>query len=246
MYHELLIKTPSKEFSAFLQEGFYSGIACSPVHNHNHTEVHLILGGTAVFIIEGKKHEIESGHALIIPKRRMHTCVKQDENTMHSAFQIDCDLSADGSPFEEYRIDDQILHRLFDEIKQCRETDDHTMISAWIALIFCCFHKDGRVEAKKVKNYGFIIHEAFLRHYNEDIRLSDLADMLHLSQRQTERLVRKHTGGSFRTTLAATRVMIAKQLIASSDMSLQEIAEYVGYRSYAGFWKAMKGFNKSE
>ena len=40
--------------------------------------------------------------------------------------------------------------------------------------------------------------------------------------------------------ISSTRVMIAKQLLRSSDMSLSEIAEYVGYRSYAGFWKAMK------
>jgi AraC-like DNA-binding protein len=37
---------------------------------------------------------------------------------------------------------------------------------------------------------------------------------------------------------------MAKHLIATTDMSLGEVADYVGYRSYAGFWKAMKKYGQ--
>ena len=246
MYHELLIKTPHREFPAFLQEGFYNGLACSPIHNHSYAEVHLILDGTAVFVIEGKKHEIKSGHMLVIPKKAWHACIRQDEGTLHTAFQIDYDGGKDIAKFEECPIDGQILRRFFDEIRHCAKTNDYTMISAFMALFLCCFHTDERMVAKQVINYGFIIHEFFSNRYNEDVRLLDLANMLHLSPRQTERLVQKHTGQSFGKALVATRVMIANQLIGASDLSLHEIAEYVGYRSYAGFWKAMKSFHTSK
>lgn len=243
MYNELSIKTPGGEFFAFLQEGFYNNLSCSPVHNHNYTEVHLILDGSATFVIEGKTYVVESERMLIIPRKVMHTCIKQDENTMHSAFQINYDQSDSIAKFEVYPIDEKLLRRFFDELPYCRGTNDYTTISAFMAFFCHCFYKGERIESMPVIDYGFAIHEFFLTHYNEDPCLSDLANMLHLSERQTERLVLKHMGGTFRKTLAATRAMIAKQLMDSSDMSLTEIAEYVGYRSYAGFWKAMKRFN---
>ena len=92
-------------------------------------------------------------------------------------------------------------------------------------------------------DYGFLIHEFFSLHYSEDLHLCDLAQFLHLSERQTERLVIEHTGNTFRNELTAIRMTIAKKLLTSSQMSLTEISQYVGYKSYAGFWKALNKYN---
>ena len=35
---------------------------------------------------------------------------------------------------------------------------------------------------------------------------------------------------------------IAHQLMQAENASLEQIAKYVGYRSYSGFWKAMKRY----
>ena len=72
--------------------------------------------------------------------------------------------------------------------------------------------------------------------------LSDLADQLHISERHAERLVLQYTGRSFREELVAVRMRIAHQLMQAENASLEQIAKYVGYRSYSGFWKAMKRY----
>ena len=244
MYNELPIKTPMGEFSVFLQQGFYNMLGCSPFHNHNYVEVHLILDGDATFLIQREKYEIRSGSMLFIPRKTLHACIKQDENTKHTAFQINYVPCEEISRPAVLPIDKQLLYVFFDEILQCRETRDHTTISAFVSLFFCRFCKNERLESNQVIDYGFAIHEFFSKRYNEDIRLCDLAETLHLSERQTERLVLEHMGKTFRKALASTRVMIAKQLLLFSDLSLREIAEYVGYRSYAGFWKAMQNFDQ--
>jgi YesN/AraC family two-component response regulator len=35
---------------------------------------------------------------------------------------------------------------------------------------------------------------------------------------------------------------VANQLMQAENSSLEEIAKYVGYHSYSGFWKAMKRY----
>ena len=71
-------------------------------------------------------------------------------------------------------------------------------------------------------------------------KLCDLAEIPHLSERQTERLVIKHMGKSFKEALLDIRTEMAKKLMETTDMPMSEIAKSVGYKSYAGFWKAMK------
>ena len=85
---------------------------------------------------------------------------------------------------------------------------------------------------------AFIIHEFFSRGYNLDLRLSDLAELLHLSEKQTARLVEIHTGKTFKQALIAQRMNNARHLIALGEMSFAEIGEQLGYQSYAGFYKA--------
>lgn len=70
--------------------------------------------------------------------------------------------------------------------------------------------------------------------------LSDLAARLYLSEKQTERLVLKHTGQTFKQKLSDTRVAMANVLIRETEMPLHKVAEYVGYSSYSGFWKALQ------
>ena len=43
---------------------------------------------------------------------------------------------------------------------------------------------------------------------------------------------------TFKEKLSSTRIESAKILIESANMPMQKAAEYVGYKSYSGFWKA--------
>ena len=76
-------------------------------------------------------------------------------------------------------------------------------------------------------------------HY-ADATLSDLAKALCLSEKQTERVVLKHTGKNFRRNITKKRIEVAKALLEKNELSKKEIAEYVGYNSYGGFFKALK------
>ena len=97
-----------------------------------------------------------------------------------------------------------------------------------------------KISAEKIVDYSFIIEEYLKINYARDIKLSDLASELNLSEKHTERLIKKYTGNTFKQELASIRIKTAQMLLASTDMTMTEISEYVGYNSYSGFYKAYK------
>jgi len=86
----------------------------------------------------------------------------------------------------------------------------------------------------------YIIEEYFNEFYMNDISLSNLSETLFLSKKQTEKTIKKTYGEGFSDHLCKTRLAVAKNLLTSTDLSVCEIAEKVGYRSYNGFYQAFK------
>ncbi len=239
MHNELTIKIGSQERKAFLQDGFYTNISPSNhLHKHNYTEVHLVSGGQALFNVGGSMYSTDGDTMLVIPSGTFHSCSAMDTGMRHSAFQITCSVDR----FTVHNIDSGIIPSFFEEIRKSEKSTDYTIVCAYIALFGSHFFAEEKISAHQISDYGFLIYEFFSKRYGSDVRLSDLAKVLCLSERQTERLVIEHTGNTFRQELAATRIVMAKHILASSDLSLEEIARYVGYRSYSGFWKSMKKY----
>jgi len=211
-----------------------SGKTASNLHKHNFAEIHFITGGNALFLTGGQQTELNSGDIMIIPRGEFHCCTRKDEGVLHNAFQVDFDVKKIGKA----HIGSQVISSLFTEIASLRKTGDYTKIYSYISLFCSHLCPCGKCVASPVSDYGFIIQEFISTNYNKKISLSDLAGVLHLSERQTERLVKEHTGSTFRQEVRKIRINVANQLLSSSDMTLSEVAEYVGYESYAGFWKA--------
>ena len=86
--------------------------------------------------------------------------------------------------------------------------------------------------------YMDLMDEYFTHFYKEEPSLQTLAEQLHLSVSQTQRLLKSYYGTSFREQLTHSRIDIAKRMILDGSLSLETIAEEVGYSSYNGFFEA--------
>lgn len=235
MNNEISFKTSSREYRAFFQNGFYSPSLppTDRLHVHNYAEIHLVVGGNADFLVGEKTYCIENCGMLLIPQNTFHCCTKIDGGTLHTAFQISCGVHR----VAVRNVGAELIYAFIGEVNAL----DYSRISAYVTLFCAYFDLLEEVRPQKTTDYGFLIREFLSNNYSKDLRLSDLAAALHLSERQTERLVIKHTGTTFRRALAQTRISMAKALLQISPLPLNEIARYVGYRSYSGFWKALSG-----
>ena len=241
MFLELPINNGTQIHRAFLLDSFFHPEKFSSLlHKHAHAECHAILG-TAVYWVGKKEYTLANGDVLFIPKNEMHYCTHTTPNTLRISFQIDLDI--DNTCVKN--VGEALINNLLEEIEKCQKSGHYAGVARYISMICDAFEVDPPLHPTPITDYGFLIREFFTLYYNKNINLSNLAAILHLSERQTERQVIAHTGKSFKKELVEIRMSMAKYLQETTDMSLSAIAEYVGYSSYAGFWKAFRQYEST-
>ena len=78
------------------------------------------------------------------------------------------------------------------------------------------------------------------RHYADDLSLNTLADVLHMTPAYVSRLFSRESGTTYRKYLTELRVEKAKELLATSSLSIAEVCDRVGFNDYFHFIKTFK------
>ena len=98
----------------------------------------------------------------------------------------------------------------------------------------------GRVAEKlnKPRGSGYVerSRDYIRKHYREKIYLEDIAEAIGISPTYLSRLFKKETGICLQDAIHEERVFRAANLLLYSELSLTEIAQYVGFpnQSYMG------------
>ena len=77
-------------------------------------------------------------------------------------------------------------------------------------------------------------------HYMEDIQLTGLAAKYNISTGRLSTMIKEELAMNFSEYVSQLRIQRAKELLADESMSIQEIAEIVGYNDYFYFTKVFK------
>ena len=77
-------------------------------------------------------------------------------------------------------------------------------------------------------------------HYMEDISLSSLSSKYNISMGHLSKMIKDNLKVNFSDYIASLRIQRAKELLRDDSMSIQEIAEIVGYNDYFYFTKVFK------
>ena len=86
-----------------------------------------------------------------------------------------------------------------------------------------------------------IVEDAFFYRYRT-LTLSGLAASLHLSVRQTQRLMQRSFGKTFSQKLTEARISAAAQFLLDTQLSVTEIGERTGFSSIEHFSSSFKRF----
>ena len=97
-----------------------------------------------------------------------------------------------------------------------------------------------RLNRPRTSGYVERCRDYVRKHYREKIYLDDVAASLGLSPTYLSRLFKKETGGCLQDFVNEERVFRASNLLLYSELSLPEIANYVGFPNQSYFGKIFK------
>ena len=164
-----------------------------------------------------------------------NTEFSQFMNSFFSAtepFDIPCDSKL-AFLFEELDNSFDVNNRLSDEVS----------ISV-ITLIFChIFKNHGTSSAPDFtsRNENYLVKiDDIINAFQSDITLSTLADALHLSTKQTTRILQKNYKKKLSEIMIEKRLSVAAELLLRTNKTVSEIVEYVNFPSERYFYSQFK------
>ena len=237
MNYKLYATLCDQPLTIFFPSGFYRHETTpTPLHRHYYAEMHVVYAGSIDYSIGDKKYRLEAGSFLAIPPHVQHTCVTVSEDTLHSSFLFDHAIPSVLCGSLPREITDGMLL----EIGRATENNNYFALSGYISLLLSRVCTDAVVRVKEMRDDALMIDNYIEKHYANSPNLAELAEELKLSEKQTARLVKSYTGLTFSDMITQKRMKTADILRRTTDMSLKEISEYVGYSSYSGFYKAFR------
>lgn len=196
--------------------------------------IHFIAEGTGVFENPRGKQYVSAGQAFLI--RPGETCkYTADENDpwvyMWLGFEGRLAERFDDMP-DVFNIDAWITDEL------CRAADMETGAEEYLTGVLFKLYAEvfgGAKSHDRIKQITDFINVNYMR----DIKVEDIADMLHMNRKYLARVFRERTGVSIKQYLIDKRLCEAKRFLAEG-CSVGEAAAMAGYRDSFTFSKAFK------
>ncbi|MFP7174489.1 AraC family transcriptional regulator [Priestia filamentosa] len=254
-----VLKIPDKKFQDF--HLLFCGYAvCEPLHHFGPAVrpnyiIHVVLSGKGYYYVGEEKYTLGKGQGfLILPD--VLTRYEADEEDPWTYIWIGFDgtnsmehlrnigIGADKLFFQSQSTRE--LEEVVMDMLQYKKLDvrDEYRIQSLLYLFFSLiansssdFYKE---ETSKENDYITKSIEFIQTHYNEKIKVTDIAHYVSLNRSYLTTLFRKRTGVSIQQYLAQFRLTRAVELLALTDLSIEQIAESCGYSDPLVFSKAFK------
>lgn len=235
LFRQFEIPVGAARKTCVLGRGFYGHTAPTrTLHTHNYAEIHVIAKGSVKLLLGGTTLQLQAGDVVLVPENTFHMYTDYSPDAAHTAFLVECHARE----AHTHRQPTELLLHFLEAIRESEKTGNMASVAPYLSLLCGAFFPEETATTQPVTDHAFIIHNYISRHYAQEPNVEELARRLHFSPRQTARLVQQHTGMTFKNAVLTYRMAVARHLAENTDLSLAQIAQQVGYRTYNGFWKA--------
>lgn len=228
-------------------------------HNHASYELHIILKGQCRLFINNAELTLKAGQGILISPEVYHgpDAVAQPFGRFSVAFQPAENLAQTllpGGDFLVFPADDPVLQLCDGILRELQHRSDlfhkELLASQFGQLMLTVLRtvKETPPEAQVKPSYPrqledmTVIDRFFVTTPPKQRTKENLAKRLNCSQRQALRKIDALYGMSFQKKLLRSRIETAQHLLRTTDKSVDEICEAVGYADKAAFYKAFKSY----
>ena len=230
----------------------------STLHTHPFTELFYVVDGKGEFNIQGQRFPVKPNDFVIINPQVEHTELSTPDEPLEYivlginglSFSNLTPVSEGGHPFSFFNLRDEqkdILRYLNAMVQEATsqsmsyELVCHNLLEILLIKILRHQHFDLEVgkQSKATKDISFIKH--YLEtYYHESIQLEDLASMTHLSRFYISHSFKKEIGMSPMEYLIAIRIKESKILLRTTNYSISQVADIVGFTTPTYFSKQFR------
>lgn len=234
-----------------------------PAHMHSFYELHYIIRGRGLLIADNAEYDLRAGIMFVTSPRVAHTQITDRNDNMEEYF-VSFDIDRQKSDFVDEVWEKvsgmgtaiaQSTHNAEDEFRNIetelinKEYGYRASVELLFSRILICAARDlcpqNSKEYKKAtvdEMRRSIIDQAMLFH-SDTITLNKLAELVNLHPRHIQRLIKDQYGLSFAELKKQIRMnKAADRLVSDAGMSIDDVAEYMGYGDRFYFSKQFKEF----
>ncbi|MGG0217133.1 AraC family transcriptional regulator [Bacillus mycoides] len=237
-----------------LPTGFHYSI---PPHWHRSIEISLVVYGEVFLYVNGQKKKVSAGEFIFVNSGDVHEFEKV-ENTSCAVMMLIISyefLKEVNGDFDKYRfnikesvVQKTNLQQIFYELKELvANSDDLSYIKinsliyeiVYILLRYCKAGEsiDNNYQLGN-KQKEMITH--IYKHYDEELKLKDVAKHFFVSEEHFSRMFKKSFGSNFTSFLTRYRLYKAYEDIINSTNSIQDIAVKQGFPNAKSFISQFK------
>lgn len=232
------------------------------MHSHKFYELFHVLRGNITILTEvGEIKMTEKDTAIVSPGVTHTTIIEAGSLRFSVAFSMTKNKNVTNSNyFEVFQsiLDDKIVRldsfagahafKRFARYFQSDYPEKDELLTACLHEIMVLF-KSAQYEENTSSSLlldtnnlrTYVIDDFFTNKFHHG-SLVTLAEQLHLSTQQTQRIIKKMYGQSFSERLTTSKMNYAKTLLSDTNLSVTQIASECGYSGTNGFFVAFKKF----
>lgn len=253
--HELIIPDEGMPFKLFLFEGA-NGNYFREKHWHTSIEIFAVLDGSLSFFLNEEEHPLKAGELIIINPNEIHS-IHAPKRNKTVVLQIPL------RQFEDYFTAQRFIRFSFKDV-ECQNVSSiwaliKNMYEAYIdresgyefrvrALFYeilyqlVTVYREDEAQEREIRHSRRLdalskITTYMREHYQEDLKLSEVASTFGYSAEYLSRMFRKYAMVNFKTYLQDIRMAYAYRDLLNTDATISQIALEHGFCTSRSFSK---------
>ena len=258
-------KSNSKTVSAFFESTTYDKphsmiweVNYVPAHFHKHFEILCIMEGSVILTVDGERRKLEKGDAVYISPNVIHSYERCGDCVRFiTCFEPEC-----MGTFGEMMLKNKPEHPFISACTMYKLFPDLLEYLQQLRNGYVHYRRSGELDGEYVsylsRHYDFVTSLLSVTgikkfetdkkdHYNEALRIccerfseekfnaAALAKELNMSESSVHKLFAKNMHMNFKSYITDLRMSKACEYLRHTDMTISDIALYVGYGSIRTF-----------